>query len=106
MNRFKLERGLEEVLDFYNKTRGVEAQARILEIRDDSTVMVEFTGKFCYTCGVKDWVEDFAYLAISMGHQAKLIEYVEPLNEEKEYKRLGVFIFKPRNGHKSGGPNE
>lgn len=94
-SKYKLRKALGEVVDLYNRTRGIEAQARVLEIREDGLVVVEFTGSFCHTCGVRDWVEDLAYLAISMGYDAKLIEYIEPSDEkEREVKRIGVFEFK------------
>jgi len=65
---------LGEITGLYNKLHGVESQAKVLEVRDDGTIVVEFTGTFCHTCGIRDWLEDYAYLALSKGYNLKLVE--------------------------------
>ncbi|MCS7109085.1 MAG: hypothetical protein RMH77_00050 [Sulfolobales archaeon] len=75
----------------YNKFRGVEAQAKVVEVREDGTLLIEFTGNFCHTCGVFDWVEDLAYIIKSMGYEAELIKYIEPEQPENMNKRYGIF---------------
>lgn len=92
--KYILRNALGEVVETYNRLHGIEAKARVVEIRDDGSVIIEFTGTFCHTCGVRDWVEDLAYLAKSMGYDAELLEYIEPDGEEWYYKRLGVFAFR------------
>lgn len=83
----------ERVAEVYNRLHGIEATARVLDASDDR-IVVEFTGTFCHTCGIRDWVEDYAYLAVSMGYDLKLVEYIEPKDEaEREYKRIGVFKY-------------
>jgi len=82
---------LEDIVELYNKLHGVEAQAKILEIKDNGIVFVEFKGSFCHTCGVRDWLEDLAYLAQSRGIQVELVEMIEPRGEERDFKRVGVF---------------
>jgi hypothetical protein len=82
---------LEDIVELYNKLHGVEAQAKILEIKDNGIVFVEFKGSFCHTCGVRDWLEDLAYLAQSRGIPVELVEMVEPRGEERDFKRIGVF---------------
>jgi Fe-S cluster biogenesis protein NfuA len=84
---------LKKIEELYNKLHGVEARARVVEVKDDGTVVVEFTGTFCHTCGVRDWLEDFAYLAVARGVEARLVEMIEPEGEEIDYKRIGVFKF-------------
>ena len=104
MSKYVLRRIIEEALDFYNRTRGVESKARVVNIKDEgegATVVVEFSGTFCHTCGVRDWVEDFAYVIRSMGHEAELVEYVEPEGEE-DFKRVGVFRVKALRGGEYG----
>jgi len=103
------ENELEDVIELYNRLHGVEAQAKILEIKDNGVVIVEFKGSFCHTCGVRDWLEDLAYLAQSRGIHVELVEMVEPMGEERDFKRIGVFKL---NGSKniargglSGGEN-
>ncbi|MEM4763176.1 MAG: hypothetical protein QXH78_04005 [Desulfurococcaceae archaeon] len=94
MEKYKLKQVVSELIEDYNRLHGVEATARVIEIKDDSTVIVEFKGTFCYTCGVKDWIEDLAYLALSRGVDAKLVDYMEPDSENAlDNTRIGVFKF-------------
>ncbi|MCY0868152.1 MAG: hypothetical protein OWQ48_02845 [Desulfurococcus sp.] len=80
-------------VEAYNKVRSPEATARLVDVRDDEGLaVIEFQGSFCLTCGVRDWVEDYKYVLISMGYEAELIDYLEP--EGEEYKRVGVFKVK------------
>ena len=51
---------LKEAVERYNRYRSPEATARLIEVRDEE-FMVEFSGSFCKTCGIYDWVEDLAY---------------------------------------------
>ncbi|MCX8205033.1 MAG: hypothetical protein N3H31_05230 [Candidatus Nezhaarchaeota archaeon] len=83
---------VKEAVGLYNQTRSPEAEARLVEVRDDGRFVVEFSGRFCLTCGVWDWVEDLAYVLLSMGYEAKLVEVLEPADDE--FKRIGVFKFK------------
>jgi len=84
-------------LEIYNKTRSPEATARIISIDESrGIVRVEFTGAFCLTCGIRDWVEDYAYLIKSLGFDAELLEYIEPGDDE--FKRIGVFRVNPCRG--------
>ncbi|MEM4717703.1 MAG: hypothetical protein QXE81_02950 [Desulfurococcaceae archaeon] len=78
------------IVELYNRFHGAEARARVVEI-SNNTVKIEFSGSFCHTCGVRDWVEDFAYLAISEGYNARLLAYIDPDEDVDEYKRFGVF---------------
>lgn len=87
---FSLRSIVEEAIDFYNRTRKPEAEAKLLEVRDDGVFVVEFSGHFCFTCGVRDWLEDLAYILISMGYEASLLEMMEVA----ENKRIGVFKVK------------
>ncbi|MEM2234731.1 MAG: hypothetical protein QXE63_03465 [Zestosphaera sp.] len=82
---------LNDAINLYNMTRSPEASAKLMEVREgDGVAVVEFSGEFCTSCGVRDWVEDLAYLIKSMGCGAELIEYFEPGNGG-ELKRIGVF---------------
>ena len=78
-------------IDFYNRTRSPEATARLLEIDlNQGFFKVEFTGSFCLTCGLRDWLEDLAYILQSEGVDAVLKEYVE----KDEFKIIGLFEIK------------
>lgn len=50
-----------KAVDRFNELRGRESSARILEISSES-VVVEFTGNFCRTCGFYDYFEDLRLL--------------------------------------------
>lgn len=91
MKTYKLNRTVNKLVYDYNRLHGAEATARVIEIKHDNTVVVEFKGVFCYSCGVKDWIEDFAYLALSKGIKAELIDYVELNNDDFGNSRIGVF---------------
>ncbi len=51
---------LERAVEEYNRFRSPEAFVRIIERRRDRFV-AEFSGSFCVTCGVYDWLEDLRY---------------------------------------------
>lgn len=78
-------------IEFYNRTRSPEATAKLLEIDlNQGFFKVEFTGSFCLTCGLRDWLEDLAYILQSEGVDAVLKEYVE----KDEFKIVGSFEIK------------
>ena len=55
-----LEEIIRRAVEEYNRYRSPEAVARVLEFKEGS-VLIEFSGTFCETCGVYDWLEDFIY---------------------------------------------
>jgi len=89
---------LARLINTYNKYHSPEATAyleKVEALNPDSNlylIRVRFKGSFCTTCGVRDWVEDLAYLSESLGIEAKLEEVVEPEGVEDE--RVGYFIVK------------
>ena len=92
---------LVKLINTYNKYHAPEAVARLEKVEslnpenDLYLIRVRFKGSFCATCGVRDWVEDLAYLGESLGIEAKLEEVVEPEGVEDE--RVGYFIVKVPN---------
>ncbi len=89
--RFSIRDYIFRALDIYNKYRFPEAHAELVSI-DDGKVIIKFTGSFCHTCGVRDWVEDFKYVLEDLGIKAELVEYREPI-VGSDY-RIGVFRIK------------
>lgn len=89
-------RALERLVNTYNKYHSPEATASLervepLKPEDDLYLAkVVFRGSFCATCGVRDWVEDLAYLGEPLGVEARLEEMVEPEGSGDE--RVGYFI--------------
>lgn len=51
---------VERTIRKYNRYRSPEATAELLELKGNRAV-VKFSGPFCWTCGVTDYVEDFVY---------------------------------------------
>jgi len=51
---------VDRAVEEYNRFRSPEATVRIVERRRDGFV-AEFSGSFCATCGVYDWLEDLRY---------------------------------------------
>ena len=51
---------LREAIKRYNRYRSPEATARLLEAGEEGFA-VEFSGSFCLSCGVYDWLEDLIY---------------------------------------------
>jgi len=51
---------LREAIKRYNRYRSPEATARLLEAKE-RIFAVEFSGSFCLTCGIYDWLEDLIY---------------------------------------------
>ncbi len=60
----------------YNRYRGSEAHAKIIDIRD-SRVTIEVRGSFCETCGYYDWIEDLIYEMEEFGIKAKITNIIE-----------------------------
>ncbi|WP_448577406.1 hypothetical protein [Thermosphaera sp.] len=86
-----LNKTISSSIELYNRTRSPEATARLLELDEKRGFFkVEFTGSFCLTCGLRDWLEDLAYILRSKGVDAVLEEYVE----KDEFKIIGSFKIK------------
>ena len=84
-----LSKVLEDAINEYNKYRSPEAIAKLVEIKD-SIITVEFTGSFCLTCGLIDWIEDLAYILEDKGLNVKLVDIKAP-EDLSEQKRVGIF---------------
>lgn len=62
---------LEKAVELYNRYRSPEAITSIVSIEGNIIVM-KFTGHFCVTCGVIDWIEDYLYILKDMGVDAEI----------------------------------
>ncbi|MCD6592439.1 MAG: hypothetical protein J7K78_05450 [Thaumarchaeota archaeon] len=89
----KLLEMVEQAIERYNRYRSPEASARLVKAEGDR-VIVEFSGSFCRSCGVYDWLEDLVYelKEVDPGYEARLIAWSEVAEErivaEFEVKRL------------------
>jgi hypothetical protein len=57
-----LKKDLLRAITVYNRFRSPEATAELVELTED-TLIVDFEGSFCATCGTYDWLEDLIYEA-------------------------------------------
>ncbi len=73
----------------YNKYRAPESVAKILKI-EDNRITIAFSGSFCETCGVYDWIEDLKYEFENFNIDADLMEIIE----KKGTKNQRIAIFK------------
>ncbi len=87
----EVRRRIMEAIKTYNRFRSPEARAELVSIGDDK-ITVRFTGSFCETCGIRDWVEDLVYVLEDHGVEAELAAYIEPPGDEDS--RIGVFRIK------------
>ena len=85
----RLKKNILKAIETYNKYRSPEAFAKLIDIKEDKTV-VKFEGIFCYTCGIRDWIEDLVYILMDHGLDAKLVAYIEPPTNSDNY-RIGIF---------------
>lgn len=80
---------IRRALDEYNRIRAPEAIAKLSKI-DKDLLYVEFSGSYCRTCGLYDWIEDFKYVLEDLGVRAEIIDVIEPKNQDDD-KRIGIF---------------
>ncbi len=80
---------LKKVLEEFNRLHGSEANARIVEVKDDE-VIIEFEGSFCATCGLYDYFEDIKWEAMDFGLEIEPVEVIEAEEDEFEHGRYVV----------------
>ncbi len=84
-----LEEVIRDAINEYNRYRSPEATARLLKINNNH-IIVEFTGSFCLTCGLIDWIEDLAYILEDKGLPVKLVD-IKASEDTDTWKRVGIF---------------
>jgi len=89
---YRLNKLINQAIEFYNRFHKPEAEAELLEIDGDEFKVV-FKGHFCKTCGVRDWLEDLKYILLDMGVESDLVEMIEPEDPEEDF-RIGIFRVK------------
>jgi len=56
----ELEELVRKAIILYNRYRSPEAVAKLFQASPE-TVTITFSGSFCYSCGVLDYIEDLIY---------------------------------------------
>ena len=60
VSQAELEELVRRAILLYNRYRSPEAVAKVVGVTPD-VVTLSISGSFCYSCGVLDYVEDFAH---------------------------------------------
>ena len=60
LSQSELEELIRKAILLYNRYRSPEAIAKVVSVSPE-TVTLTFSGSFCYSCGVIDYVEDFIH---------------------------------------------
>ena len=79
----KFEEIAKKGVQIYNRYRSPESRAELLGL-EERRIRVRFEGPFCRTCGIRGWVEDYAYFLEELGLRVRPVEYLET-------GRVGVF---------------
>lgn len=62
-----------KAVEIYNRYRAPEAFAEVIDIDNtEGVVYMKFSGHFCVTCGVIDWIEDYIYILKDLGVDAEI----------------------------------
>lgn len=56
----ELEELIRKAILLYNRYRSPEAVAKLISVSTEN-ITLSFSGSFCYSCGVIDYVEDFIH---------------------------------------------
>ncbi|MHA1209320.1 MAG: hypothetical protein ACTSSA_07310 [Candidatus Freyarchaeota archaeon] len=76
MSGESLRKVVEDAVEEYNRYHSPEATARLISISDDS-VIIDFRGPYCRTCGFYDYFEDFRYTLLDHGVKSEMSEVEE-----------------------------
>ena len=60
MSETELQEQINKAVTLYNRLHSPEATAKIVKATLES-VTIAFSGAFCYSCGVMDFLDDFAH---------------------------------------------
>jgi hypothetical protein len=71
LSQLELEDLFRRAVSLYNKYRSPEATAKLVSL-SPKNVIIAFSGAFCYSCGVLDYIEDFIYEFKTLTDKVKL----------------------------------
>ena len=60
LSQAELENLIRKTIMVYNRFRSPEAFAKLVSLSPEN-VTIAFSGSFCYSCGVLDYIENFIY---------------------------------------------
>ena len=89
LSQLELEAYLRKAVALYNRYRSPEAVAKLVQ-ESPENVTIAFSGSFCYSCGVLDYIEDFIHEFKILTDKAELkiekTRQTSPRNFEVNYK--------------------
>lgn len=78
---YNLKEFIRKAIQAFNKYRGLEANAKIIDYHEN-TLIVDFKGTFCQTCGLYDYFEDLIYDLKDLIDIEIKIESAEPIGDD------------------------
>ena len=88
LSQTELEELVRKTVLLYNRYRSPEAVAKIVSVTPEN-VTIAFTGSFCYSCGVIDYLEDFVHEFKMLTDKAELkigkTRQITPKSFEADY---------------------
>jgi hypothetical protein len=89
LSQAELEELIRKTVTLYNRFRSPEAVAKIVSVTTEN-VTIAFTGSFCYSCGVIDYLEDFVHEFKMLTDKAELkigkTREINPRSFEADYR--------------------
>ena len=89
LTQLELEQLVRRTVALYNRFRSPEAFAKVVFVSPD-LVTISFSGSFCYSCGVLDYIEDFVHEFKILTSKAELkvdrSRQTSPRSFEADYK--------------------
>jgi len=89
LSQAELEELVRKTVLLYNRYRSPEAVAKIVSVTTES-VTIAFSGSFCYSCGVIDYLEDFVHEFKMLTDKAELkigkTREINPRSFEADYR--------------------
>ena len=89
LSQAELEELVRKTVLLYNRYRSPEAVAKIVSVTTES-VTIAFSGSFCYSCGVIDYLEDFVHEFKMLTDKAELkigkTRQITPRSFEADYR--------------------
>ncbi len=89
ISKQELEELIRKTIILYNRYRSPEAIAKVVSV-DLDRVTITFSGSFCYSCGVMDYLEDFIHEFKILTDKAELkidkTHQTSPRSFEADYK--------------------
>jgi hypothetical protein len=89
LSQAELEEVVRKTVLLYNRYKSPEATAKVVSIAPEK-VTIAFSGSFCYSCGVLDFLEDFVHDFRMLTDKAELkidkTRQVNPRTFEADYR--------------------